>query len=223
MTVQDEPDAPRARRADAQRNRGRLLEAAGEIFAESGLDAPMSEIARRAGVGIATLARNFPHREAIIEATFTARMTAYADAIDVALADPDPWHGFCVYVETVCGMQAADRGFAHVLTMTFPDAPELEAERSRGYRGLRTLITRAKRAGALREDFVAEDLPLLLMANAGVVSVTGDAAPTAWRRLVAYFLRACAVDPTGPLPAPSSPRQMYRALVGVSVRPGAAR
>ena len=149
MTVRDEPGtSSRGRRADAQRNRVRLLDAAGEVFAESGLNAPMSEIARRAGVGIATLARNFPTRDSIIEATFAARMAAYADAIDVALADPDPWHGFCAYVEAVCGMQAADRGFAHVLTMTFPAAPELEAQRSRGYRGLRTLITRAKGAGA---------------------------------------------------------------------------
>src|ERR1700712_2642238 len=149
MAQQAHPDGVRARRVDAQRNRDRLLEAAGEMFVESGLNVPMSEIARRAGVGIATLSRNFANREAMIQATFASTMTAYADAMDIALADQDPWRGFRTYVETVCGMQAADRGFAHVLTMTFPSAPELEAQRSRGYRGLRTLITRAKGAGAL--------------------------------------------------------------------------
>src|SRR5664280_1598879 len=70
MRDQAEPAGTKGRRVDAQRNRARLLEAAGEMFAESGLNVPMSEIARRAGVGIATLARNFDTREAIIEATF---------------------------------------------------------------------------------------------------------------------------------------------------------
>jgi AcrR family transcriptional regulator len=212
MPQQADPDGARARRVDAQRNRDRLLEAAGEMFAESGLYVPMSEIARRAGVGIATLSRNFANREAMIQATFASTMTAYADAIDIALAEPDPWRGFRTYVETVCGMQAADRGFADVLTMTFPSAPELEAERSRAYRGLRTLITRAKASGSLRQDFSPEDLPLILMANAGVISATGDAAPTASRRLVAYFLRACATEPTDPLPPAPRARQMYQAL-----------
>src|ERR1700712_442568 len=132
--------------------------------------------------------------------------------MDIALANQDPWRGFRTYVETVCGMQAADRGFAHVLTMTFPSAPALEAERSRAYRGLRTLITRAKASGALRQDFSPEDLPLILMGNAGVISATGDAAPTAWRRLVAYFLRGCATEPTDPLPPAPRARQMYQAL-----------
>ena len=212
MTEQAEPAGTRARRADAQRNRARLLAAAGDIFAESGLNVPLSEIARKAGVGIATLARNFDNREAIIEATFGPTMTAYADAMDVALAESDPWSAFRTYVKTVCGMQAANRGFAHVLTMTFPNAPDLEAERSRAYRGLRTLITRAKRAGALRPDFSPEDLLLILMANAGVISATGDAAPIAGPRLVAYFLRACAVEPTDPLPPAPPARQMYQAL-----------
>ena len=218
MTDQAQPAGIKGRRADAQRNRARLLQAAGEMFAESGLNVPMSEIARRAGVGIATLARNFDNREAIIEATFAPTMTAYADAMDSALAETDPWSAFCTYVRTVCGMQAANHGFAHVLTMTFPHAPELEAERSRAYRGLRILITRAKRAGALRPDFSPEDLPLILMANAGVISATGDAAPTAWLRLVGYFLRACAVEPTDPLPPAPPARQMYQALQRIQQR-----
>ncbi|MET3808686.1 AcrR family transcriptional regulator [Nakamurella sp. UYEF19] len=212
MAVTEDTDGMRARRSDAQRNRARLLVAAREVFAESGLAVPMSEIARRAGVGIATLSRNFATREAIIDATFAPRMTAYADAMQAALGDPDPWNGFSQYVWTVCGMQAADRGFAHVLTMTFPSALELEAERTRAYKGLRTLIARAKAAGALRPDFSSVDLALILMANAGVVGATGDAAPTAWRRMVAYFVRACAVDAVDPLPPAPRARQMQQAL-----------
>src|SRR6185437_11714807 len=105
-----------ALRSDAQRNRDRILAAARVIFAEHGLDAPMNEIARKAGVGIATLFRRFPTRDDLVAAVFADRMTAYAAAIDVALQDPDPWHGFCEYVRTICAMQASDRGFTDVLT-----------------------------------------------------------------------------------------------------------
>jgi AcrR family transcriptional regulator len=202
----------RPRRSDAERNRARILAAAREVFGESGLLAPMSEVARRAGVGIATLSRNFAAREDLIAATFAATMTAYADAIDTARANPDPWHGFCRYIETVCEMQAVNRGFTHVLTMTFPTARELEAERARAYRGFVSLVADAKATGQLRADFTPQDLPLILMANAGVVSGTGDAAPDAWRRLVAYLLQACAAAHAGPLPPAPPPRQMYRAL-----------
>jgi AcrR family transcriptional regulator len=212
----------KTRRADAKRNRARILAAAGEVFGESGLLVPMSEVARRAGVGIATLSRNFATREDLITATFAAKMTAYADAIDTALTDPDPWHGFCTYVETVCQMQASDRGFTHVLTMTFPTDEEFESERGRAYRGFVKLVKNAKATGRLRPDFSPQDLPMILMANAGVVSGTGDAAPTAWRRLVAYLLQACAAEQAQPLPAAPPARQLYRALQQIS-QPGTDR
>lgn len=200
------------RRADAQRNRARILVAAGEVFGESGLLVPMSEVARRAGVGIATLARNFATREELIAATFASAMTSYADAADRALEDPDPWHGFCDYVETVCRMQAQDRGFTHVLTTTFPAAAHFEAERGRAYRGFVKLVKKAKDSGRLRPDFSPHDLPVILMANAGVVSGTGDIAPAAWRRLVGFLLQACSAEHAEPLPAAAPPRQIYRAL-----------
>jgi AcrR family transcriptional regulator len=200
-------------RVDAERNRARVVAVAREVFAEQGLGVPMTEIARRAGVGIATLYRRFPTPEDLIVATFAEKMTAYADAIDTALADPDPWRGFCAYVERVCAMQADDRGFTRVLTTTFPQAKAFEAERDRAYRGLGELILSAQRAGRLRGDFSPEDLVLFLMANAGVVEATGDAAPDAWRRLVAYLLQACAGEAARPLPDPPTPRQMYRALL----------
>jgi AcrR family transcriptional regulator len=221
MATTSEAAGPRGRtrRADAERNRARILAAARELFGEAGLLVPMSEVARRAGVGIATLSRNFATREDLITATFGATMTGYADAIDTALADPDPWHGFCRYVENVCEMQAVDRGFTHVLTMTFPSAGEFEAERGRAYRGFVKLVKNAKATGRLRADFSPQDLPMILMANAGVVTGAGDAAPHAWRRLVAYLLQACAAEHAEPLPAAPQARQLYRALQQIG-RPG---
>ena len=115
--------APRGLRSDAERNRAKILGAACEAFTEGGLDVSMEQVARRAGVGIATLYRRFPTRPDLIAAAFEAKMLAYADAVAEALAEPDPWVGFCLHLERVCAMQAADQGFTDVLTMTFPTAP----------------------------------------------------------------------------------------------------
>ena len=207
-----EPERPRLR-ADAKRNRARVVAAARQVFAERGQDAPMEEIARRAGVGVATLYRRFPTRADLIAGAFEAKMAAYAEAVEQALAEPDAWAGFRGYVERVCAMQAADRGFTDVLTMTFPAATGFEAQRARAYHGFVELIARAKASGRLRADFVPEDLVILLMANAGVVTATGDAAPDAWRRLVAYMVEAFAAEPARPLPPPPTPAAVYRALL----------
>ncbi|MGX1675577.1 TetR/AcrR family transcriptional regulator [Streptomyces sp. NPDC055400] len=202
-------------RADAERNRERILAAARRLYATEGLGVSMASVAREAGVGKATLSRRFATREELITEVFADRMDAYAAAVAEALADPDPWHGFAGYVHAVCAMQAADRGFADVLTMTFPAAKALEARRAEAFEGFMALAARAQGAGALREDFASEDLAILLMANAGVVAATGDAAPGAWRRLVGHMLRSFATPGTNipPLPEAPTPTALYRAMV----------
>lgn len=205
--------ARQALRADAERNRQRLIAAAREVFAERGLDVPIEDIARHAGVGVATLYRRFPTRADLIAGAFEAKMAAYADAVTAALADPDPWTGFCGFIERVCAMQAEDRGFGNVLTMTFPASRQFEAERDRAYHGFLDLISRAQAAGKLRGDFAAEDLPMLLMANAGVLAGTAGAAPRTWRRFAAYMIQAFSAGHAGPLPPPPAPTAMYRALL----------
>ncbi|ANS63142.1 transcriptional regulator, tetR family [Streptomyces lincolnensis] len=205
-------------RADAERNRDRILAAARRLYATEGLGVSMASVAREAGVGKATLSRRFATREELINAVFADRMDAYADAVAEALADPDPWHGFTGYIHAVCAMQAADRGFADVLTMSFPAAKALEARRTESYNGFLELIARARRSGHLREDFVPEDLVILQMANAGVLAAAGDDAPDAWRRLVGHMLRSYATPGT-PIPAvPDAPRPtaLYRAMVRLS-------
>jgi AcrR family transcriptional regulator len=202
-------------RADAERNRDRVLAAARRLFAREGLGVSLASVAREAGVGKATLSRRFATRDELIDAVFADRMDAYADATTQALADPDPWHGFTGYIYAVCAMQAADRGFADVLTMTFPAAQALEARRTKAYHGFLELIARAKATGRLREDFTSQDLVILLMANAGVVNATGDAAPDTWQRLVAHMLRSYATPdaPLPPLPDAPGDTALYRAMV----------
>jgi AcrR family transcriptional regulator len=210
-------------RVDAERNRKRIITAAREAFAVHGLDVPMDEIARRAGVGVGTLYRRYPTRADLIAAAFESKMAAYAEAAHDALAEADPWHGFCGYVQRICAMQAEDRGFTTVLTMSFPTAKRFEADRDRAFADVTALVLRAKAAGALRADFVAEDIVMLLMANAGVLSATADAAPETSPRLVAYFLQACATPAAEPLPAPPTPQRMYRAMLRATTIPHLSR
>jgi AcrR family transcriptional regulator len=208
-------------RVDAERNRRRIVEAARAIFAERGLDVPLEAIAERAGVGIATLYRRFPTREDLIAASFELKMAEYAAAAEEALQAPDPWSGFCHYMERVCAMQATDCGLQDVLTQTFPSAgaKTLEELRAQAYERTTEVVRRAQAAGNLRADFVPEDIVLLLLANAGVVQVTRAAAPGAWQRFVALMIDAFRADRAHPLPPPPTSTQMYQALTG-SPAPG---
>ncbi|MET7473661.1 helix-turn-helix domain-containing protein [Streptomyces sp. NPDC005648] len=209
------PDAPAPQplRSDAERNRERIVAAARKVFARDGLGASMASVAREAGVGIATMFRRFPTKEELVDAVFADRMDAYAQAVAVALDDPDPWHGFVGYIEAACAMQAADVGFADVLTAVFPGAKALERRRDEAYEGMVRLIGRAKETGRLREDFDPSDLVLLHMANAGVVSSTGDAAPDAWRRVAALFTQSFEAPARGPLPASPRHEALYQAML----------
>jgi AcrR family transcriptional regulator len=181
-------------RADAERNRERILAAAQEVFAEWGLNAALEKVARRAGVGIATLYRRFPTRANLIAASFERKMAEYAAAARHALDYPDPWAGFCWLVNKICAMQAADAGLRDLLTMRFPTSSSAGELQKRALDDLEQLIRRAQNQGDLRSDFVSSDLPMLLVANAGVVTATRDNAPDTWRRFTAYMLDAFRVD-----------------------------
>jgi AcrR family transcriptional regulator len=208
-------------RADAERNRRRILDAAKAVFAERGLEAPLEDIADRAGVGIATLYRRFPARDDLVMAAFGDKFAEFAEAAEQALrAAPSAWAGFCQLVEWVCAMQAADRGFTDLLVL-LPSCEDVEAQRSRGFRAFTELIRRAQEEGTLRADFVPEDLILLLIANASVVQATREAAPHAWRRFVALMLQSFrSQEQSGPLPAAPTPIQTERIMRRISAAKG---
>jgi AcrR family transcriptional regulator len=208
-------------RADAARNRAAIVAVARDVFAEHGLEAPLEAIAARAGVGIATLYRRFPTREKLVAAALVEKVAEYAESARQALADPDPWNGFARCVERICELQAGDRGLSDLLSMTLSADEQVEELRRTANELLITVIDRAKAAGALREDFVGEDLVLLLIATAAVTQVTRTDAPEAWRRFVALALDSFASRDASrgasygsqPLPDPPSTAQMTRAMI----------
>jgi len=205
-------------RADAARNRDAIVAVARNVFAEHGLEAPLEAIAARAGVGIATLYRRFPTREKLVAAALMEKVAEYTGAAQQALAAPDPWGGLAGFVERICELQAGDRGLSDLLSMALSADEQVEELRRTANGMLATVIDRAKAAGALREDFVGEDLVLLLIATAEVMHVTRADAPEAWRRFVALGLdsfagRAALSRPDSALPDPPSTAQMGRAML----------
>jgi AcrR family transcriptional regulator len=208
-----EAQIPRRMRVDAERNRAAIVAAAQQVFTEQGLEAPLEEIARHAGVGIATLYRRFPAREQLVAAALVEKVSQYAEAAEQALAVPDPWEGFTGLVERVCDLQACDRGLSDLLSMALPADERVEQLRKLANDQAVELVERARAAGQLREDIVGEDLLLLLIAHAGVVHVTRTDAPDAGRRFMALMLDGFQCRNTPRLPKPPSTAQMARAML----------
>jgi AcrR family transcriptional regulator len=181
-------------RSDAARNRAAIVTSARALYGRRGLDVPLDEIARAAGVGNATLYRHFPSRCELVGAVFEDTLRTVLVASGEALENPEPWDGFAGHVRFLFEMQARDRGLADLLTTSVHGAPELEELRRRAQRDFARIADRAKADGSLRADFVPEDLVLLLMANAGLVHRTASAAPDAWNRFVDLALDGLRAD-----------------------------
>lgn len=207
-------------RADAALNRDRIVDAAVELFGARGIAVPLDEVARRAGVGVATLYRRFPTRADLAAATFERNLSRYTEAVDRALVDPDPWQGFRALVYELCQLQASDAGLRELLTMSFPASSIIEKRSGEALAKLGDLMTRAQQAGALHPGLVAGDVVVMLLANAGVVSATSDSesAPGAepWRRFAALIVNAFAVMPAEVLPPALPEQQLRRSIVGLA-------
>jgi AcrR family transcriptional regulator len=206
-------------RRDAQRNLEKLIQAAREVFAERGLDAPLEQIAQRAGVSIGTLYNRFPDRFALIDAVLLDRMEENLRIGEEALAHDDPWEGFAGYLELTCALQARDRGVTDAISRRFPRAPKVDAACAEGFVQARQLIERAQRHGGLRGDFTEADLLSLLWANARIVEATISVDPNAWRRYLGFVLDGLRADAAHPIPdPPMRPDQIDQARLALGQR-----
>ncbi|WP_405497306.1 TetR/AcrR family transcriptional regulator [Streptomyces sp. NBC_00096] len=193
-------DTPKPLRADAARNIEKIVRAARDVYAEVGPDAPLDEIARRAGVGIATLFRRFPDKAALLRAVLDQQFTQdVIPAIDRALADEDPRHGLSVVIEAAL-TSAADEH--HVLTAA-RNAGVFSAETSaRFFDALDPLVTRGQQAGVIRADLVPDDLKRIMSMLVSVLW-TMDPAEDGWRRYVTLVLDGLNPAAASPLPHPA--------------------
>jgi AcrR family transcriptional regulator len=180
--------ATQSLRADAERNRCQLMTAALTLFAERGLDAPLDEIARRAGVGNATLYRRFPARTDLVAAVFTGTLREIVAAARDHLAAAYPWTGFADHLAYLCELQAGNRALADLIVAPPSGPPEVDQLCAEALDLLTALIGRAQAHGDLRLDFRPADVLLILKANAGLAERSRDDAPAAARRQLGYVL-----------------------------------
>lgn len=159
-------------RADAQRNRERILAAAEEVFLERGAGAALEYVAKRAGVGIGTLYRRFPTREALLAAMYSARFLAFAEACRARDAEFDAIGALRAYLEDLVVHTNVYRGFAASLgTVLQTGTAGCHATSQEGKR----LLARAQKAGAIRQDVSFDDL--VCVATATSLAVEKDGSP----------------------------------------------
>lgn len=149
----------RPMRADARRNREQLLEVASDAFSEHGVDASLEGIARRAGVGIGTLYRHFPSRDALLEAVFRRNLDQLADSADELLRDLPADRALDEWMRRFVNYVAGKKGLAnHLKTVLSADSPLFSYAHERMNTSISGLVLAAAAAGAIREDVDPADL-----------------------------------------------------------------
>jgi AcrR family transcriptional regulator len=175
-------------RADARRNRKRIVAAAREQFAEHGLDVHVEQIARAAGVGVGTVYRHFPAKEDILQALADERFAFFAEKARAALQDPDPWNGFCELMRESSRVTAEDRALSEAMDQ-LPDLCAASAEKVRLLELMSELIDRAKASGAMRADFSAADVPSMMRGLARATAPQDNGPPAmSWARYLEIML-----------------------------------
>ena len=177
------PDqAPRRVRADARRNIDALLEAAAAVFATSGVDAPVREVATKAGVGVGTVYRHFPQRSDLVAAVFRHEVDACADAAPVLAAEHAPGEALARWLQRYTSFIATKRGLAAALHSGDPAFDALPAYFDQRFRpALGSLLEAAVEAGEVRADVEPGDL---LRAVANLCLAGSDVGADHSRRMV---------------------------------------
>ena len=160
--------AQRPKRADALRNYEKLLTAARETFAELGVEASLEEIARRAGVGIGTLYRNFPTRQALLEAVYIDEVEEMARAAE-DVAELEPWDALRAWLHQYIGFAQTKRALAEQMMATVDkDAEVFLACRTALTTAGDRLLSRAQEAGVVRPDTDFADVGRMVGGIAGI-------------------------------------------------------
>jgi len=157
---------PLKQRADARRNRLRVIKGARKCMARAGLDAQMEDIARCAGVGVGTVYRHFPNKDELVDALAEERFERLRDLAHESLAMEEPWEAFETFVRASARIQTEDRALSEVLTSR-PEIMGRAAEKAGILELVGELLGRAQAAGVVRKDAHPHDIPMLMCALAG--------------------------------------------------------
>lgn len=211
---------PRSLRADAERNRERVLAAASDLFAEHGLGVSLDEIAAAAGVGVGTVYRRFADKDALIDALFEAKIGRARQLALDSLEIEDPWEGFESFMRGMCRMQAGDRGLKDALLSRDRGRDRVATARDSIAPVAVRLLHRAQEAGAVRGDLGMFDVPLINLCVALIADRTRDAAPDYWERILTILLDGLAADAARtPMPVEPIDRETFVAAMTNRRRP----
>jgi len=209
-------------RADAARNHQRLIDAAAEVFAARGLDATLDDIARHAGVNVATAYRHFANKHELAR-EFLSQCVGQAVALaEQAAAEPDPWQGLTLFIEQSLQMMTANRALGDVLTHAY-GAEHLAELLDRITGPLEQLLARGREAGAVRPDVAATDLAPILEMLSAITGLSGPGLPGRYIALILAGLRPGQEPLPGQPPTEEQARQVALRSKPKDSSPGGTR
>jgi AcrR family transcriptional regulator len=211
------PEAARKLRRDAQRNHEKIVEAARELFPKRGIDISLDDIARHAGVGVATAYRHFPEKDQLVDAVFADTMARMVEAAERAAAAERAWDGFVSWMAEITELQAADAGVRALMRYRSRGGERAQAAHERISEALVSLVARARSEGDLRRDFEISDLAVLYYMLGAAIDVTESTRPGTWRRYLDLLLDGVrsSSERRSTLPVPALTRdEIERALTG---------
>ena len=189
---------PRPLRRDAERNRLLILGAARTVFAQRGLEASLDEVAREAGLGVGTVYRRFPNRDALVDALFADGVDEITRIVDHCLAEPRAWDGLRHFMAALLELQFRDKGLRDVMLARRAPAPDEDMLRTLIQPALDVVVRRAQQQGDLRQDLTTTDIGVLEIAALGAAEFTAAADPQVWRRYLGIMLEGMRARPAGP-------------------------
>ncbi len=197
-------------RADAARNQARILGAAREVFGARGLDVSLDDIARHAGLGVATVYRRFPDRESLVAALFELELRRTVERARAALAVADPWEAFETLLKSIFCAVAEDKGMRQALLSSRYGLGTATSTRRELIDLLALVIQRAQDDGSLRAEIAARDIPPMMLMIGVVADFTSNANPGLWERYCTLLIDGLSARqrPSALTPDPLSEIQM---------------
>jgi AcrR family transcriptional regulator len=195
----DQREMATTMRADALRNRQRILDAAREAFTEHGEQAQMDDIARRAGLGVGTLYRHFTTKDALVGELIRLKLSEMAERVRTKFEEEtDPWAAFEGGFREQVDVMARDASHQNMTFVATPDALRIAAPAVAGLRDAwDAVIARAKEAGVLREDLTVDDIRTMMCGLGGMMAADSRGAMSFdWRRQVDLFLNGVHISPS---------------------------
>lgn len=190
-------------RADAERNRLAILQAARELFALRGFDVPLDDIAAHAGVGVGTLYRRFPNRDELVNDLATAHMEDALGLLEAASERPDAWNALTETMEQLLSTMVRDRAILAGVECAFQERPGLVDIEGKVQERFVALCIRAQEQGDLRADAAPSDFFAVFVMIRAAIDYSEPTVPGTWRRYAELMFAGLSTAPHAPFTVPA--------------------